>query len=244
MKDNYEGRRDEQSLDIVRKLWLTDRQRPSPRPLVEWIVEHEELHSHIVWWELTFRQGGVEAVMELAELETIVEQPLDWAILRDDEQPVDVDVPRVSSLRDVLAAAQSKPADVAKKLKVGTTVIARILRGEVDPLTAPVPFLVSFAQAVNTKVDTLLELMKAPQPRLQTAMYKRESRGLVDNVAEGETPSYEATSSAGGSNSAESGTSEKSELPAGASAVVLSFNEAIAMASDMSEVEKQKWLET
>ncbi len=226
---NHGSSQDKPHGDMVRGLWLHDRQKSSPRPLAEWVIEHEQLREEIIWWELAYRRGGPDGVMELAELEAIIEQPIDVAALRALNGSAAVAEPQHLSLLKAMESAAIKPADVAKKLQVGTTVIARLLKGQVDPLTAPVSFLISFAQAINTKLDVLIDLLSAPQLKTQTAMYKRDPRGQQLNKSLGVAASTDKPQ-------------PLEAKPNGDTAARLSFKEAVDKAPDMTAEEKQVWL--
>ncbi len=211
-----------QSLDAVRERWLFDRQQATPRPLAEWVVEHEELRDEIVWWELAYRRGGPTAVEEFAELESIIAQPIDLAGLRASIETNTAPEPKYPSLLKAMEAAEVKPADIARKLGVGNTVISRMLKGQVDPLTTPLSLLVTFAQMVNTKLDALIAMLSTPQSTPQAAMYKRAPRGrLPVNSEEAMAPAAK---------------------PSGVTSTLLSFEEAVAKAPDMTAEEKQAWI--
>ena len=230
--------------EVVRDLWLVDRQQPTPKPMGMWIVEHEELHEEIVSWEILYRHHGAEAFVELKALETVFERRLGPTGLNTDEQPAATDGNATPSLSAAIEAAGLKPGDIARKLHVGTTVIARLMRGQIDPLTAPVPFLVSFSHAVNTKVDTLIEMLRFPHLTPHAAMYKRESRGVTSVVAE---PGVEYHASQGASGTpADPRTAQEQHVTGGtgngATRATMAFYDAIASAPDMTDDEKKQWL--
>lgn len=230
--------------EVVRDLWLVDRQQPTPKPMVVWIVEHEELREEIVSWEILYRHHGAEAFVELTTLEAVFERTLDITVLNGVEQSVATDGKATPSLSAALESAGLKPGDIARKLHVGTTVIARLMRGQIDPLTAPVPFLVSFSQAVNTKVDTLIEMLRMDQLSPQAAMFKRESRGVTSAVAE---PGVEYQESQGATGTPpDPGAAQEEPVTAGtgngAARATIAFNDAIAIAPDMTDDEKKQWL--
>ncbi len=230
--------------ETVRDLWLVDRQQPSPKPMGVWIVEHEELRDEIVSWELLYRHHGADAFAELTALESVFDRPLDITLLSGAEQSGIADGMPTTSLTAAIEATGLKPRDIAAKLQVGTTVLARLLRGQIDPLTAPVTFLISLSQAVNTKVDTLIEMLRTPPLTPEPAMYKRESRSITSAVAERSAEHNASNEIIQASD--ESGSTQEQHPVAtngnGANTATMTFNDAIAAAPDMTDAEKQQWL--